>query len=44
MTTLLAIVDRAKDNLFHIEDYVAREMSSGGGSDATAPKVAGGTV
>ena len=28
MTTLLTIVDRAGDNLFDIEDFVAREMNS----------------
>ncbi len=27
MTTLLTIVDRAGDNYFNIEDFVAREMS-----------------
>lgn len=44
MTTLLTIVDRAGDNLFHVEDYVAREMAGGGGVDTTAPKAAGGAV
>ncbi|RVW02261.1 ferritin [Rhodococcus spongiicola] len=41
MTTLLAIVDRAGDNLFDIEEFVAREMSSAVRSDSTAPKIAG---
>lgn len=44
MTTLLTIVDRAGDNLFHVEDYVAREMVGGEGADTTAPKAAGGAV
>ncbi|MEJ8278703.1 ferritin, partial [Pseudonocardia spirodelae] len=40
MSTLLTIVRRAGDDLFHIEDFVAREMARGGGADATAPAVA----
>ncbi|WP_308817525.1 ferritin [Pseudonocardia alni] len=44
MTTLLTIVRRAGDDLFHIEDFVAREMARGGGTDATAPAVAGGAL
>lgn len=43
MTTLLRIADRAGDNLFHLEDFVAREMTHGG-ADATAPAAAGGTL
>ncbi|MFC9786849.1 ferritin [Rhodococcus sp. NPDC127528] len=42
MTTLLTIVDRAGDNLFNIEDFVAREMNSASASDSTAPRPAGG--
>ena len=44
--TLLAVAERAGDNLFHLEDFVARET----GSDATvsvdgaAPAAAGGSV
>ncbi|WP_305093377.1 ferritin [Prescottella sp. R16] len=41
MTTLLTIVDRAGENLFNVEDFVAREMSSTGAVDSTAPRVAG---
>ncbi|MER7010552.1 ferritin [Saccharopolyspora sp. NPDC000359] len=44
MTTLLNVVDRAKGNLFHVEDYLARETVGDEGDDATAPKAAGGTL
>ncbi|BBF98896.1 ferritin BfrB [Pseudonocardia saturnea] len=44
MTTLLTIVRRAGDDLFHIEDFVARELAKGEPADATAPAVAGGRV
>ena len=40
MTTLLRIVHRAGDNLFHVEDFVAREMTAGAGTDPTAPPAA----
>ncbi|AQA02911.1 bacterioferritin [Mycobacterium sp. MS1601] len=43
MSTLLRIADRAGDNLFHLEDFVAREMSVEG-ADATAPAAAGGSL
>lgn len=42
MSDLLKIVDRAGDNLFHVEDYVAREMAATGSIDPTAPSAAGG--
>ncbi|MDI9917782.1 ferritin, partial [Rhodococcus sp. IEGM 1379] len=43
MTTLLTIADRAGANLFDLEDFVSREMSTV--SDTTgAPAAAGGTV
>ncbi|MFC9786848.1 ferritin [Rhodococcus sp. NPDC127528] len=43
MTTLLAIADRAGTNLFDLETFVAREMSSP--EDAVgAPPVAGGSI
>ncbi|WP_430335087.1 ferritin [Rhodococcus sp. ACT016] len=43
MTTLLTIADRAGSNLFDLEDFVAREMSSV--DDASgAPPVAGGKI
>ncbi|WP_312858445.1 ferritin [Pseudonocardia pini] len=44
MSTLLTVVQRAGDNLFHIEDFVARELSKGGATDPSAPPVAGGRV
>jgi len=43
MTTLLRIADRAGANLFHLEDFVAREMSAAA-TDPTAPKAAGGGI
>lgn len=42
MSTLLTVVRRAGDNLFHIEDFVARELAKGEAADNTAPPVAGG--
>ena len=42
MTTLLTIVDRAGDNLFHIEDFVAREMNKKASEATGAPRAAGG--
>ncbi|SEM05263.1 MULTISPECIES: ferritin [Rhodococcus] len=43
MTTLLAIADRAGNNLFHLEDFVAREMNVV--KDASgAPPAAGGSI
>ncbi len=45
MSTLLTVVRRAGDNLFHIEDFVARELSrSADAVDPTAPPAAGGRV
>jgi ferritin len=43
MTTLLRIADRAGANLFHLEDFVAREMASRA-ADPSAPKAAGGNL
>ena len=37
MSDLLKIVDRAGDNLFHVEDYVAREVPGGGHSTPRRP-------
>src|SRR5918998_1299191 len=42
VSTLLTVVERAGDNLFHVEDFVAREMARPAGADPTAPKAAGG--
>lgn len=44
MATLVRIADRAGANLFHIEDFVARELTGGAGPDAGAPKAAGGNL
>lgn len=41
MTTLVRIADRAGANLFHLEDFVARELSAPA-TDAAAPRAAGG--
>jgi ferritin len=43
MTTLLTIADRAGENLFDLEDFIAREMSTAG-PDTTAPTAAGGAI
>jgi ferritin len=40
MTTLVRIADRAGANLFHLEDFVAREMESSAAT--SAPRAAGG--
>lgn len=45
MTTLLAVAERAGDNLFHLEDYLAREqVGDAGQQDASAPEAAGGAL
>lgn len=41
ITTLVRIADRAGANLFHLEDFVARELATAA-TDPTAPKAAGG--
>ncbi|NHC13478.1 ferritin [Motilibacter sp. E257] len=41
MSTLLTIADRAGDDWFKIEDFLAREAVGDGGVDADAPPVAG---
>ncbi|MBO1267307.1 ferritin [Arthrobacter cavernae] len=43
MTTLLNITERA-ENLFDIENYIARETVGGGGHDSSAPPTAGGAI
>ncbi|KUI06896.1 bacterioferritin [Mycolicibacterium acapulense] len=43
MTTLVRIADRAGDDLFRLEDFVARELGSTS-KDVGAPKVAGGSL
>jgi ferritin len=44
MSTLLTVVARAGDNLFHIEDFVNRELAPSGTGDPTAPPSAGPRV
>lgn len=44
MTTLVTVAERAGDNLFHLEDFVARDLSSASIADPTAPKAAGGAL
>jgi bacterioferritin B len=43
MTALVRIADRAGANLFHLEDFVARELAPAV-ADPTAPKAAGGNL
>ena len=42
MSTLLTVVQRAGDQVFQIEDFLARESVGDGGNDPLAPAVAGG--
>ena len=44
MTTLLNIAERAGDNWFDLENYVARESIGDGGNDPSAPPAAGGAL
>jgi len=44
MTTLLNVAERAGDNLFDLENFVARENIGAGGQDTTAPQAAGGAL
>jgi ferritin len=41
ITTLMRVSERAGADLFHLEDFVAREVGAAV-ADATAPKAAGG--
>lgn len=43
MTTLVRIADRAGTNLFHLEEFVAREIGAAP-TDPAAPKAAGGAL
>ena len=43
MTTLLNIAERA-DNLFDIENFIARETIGNSGRDSSAPEAAGGAL
>ncbi|MQA76915.1 MAG: ferritin [Streptosporangiales bacterium] len=44
MDTLLNIVDRAGDNLFHVEDYLVREQVGDDGGNQAQPTAAGGAL
>ncbi|TFB71301.1 ferritin [Cryobacterium glaciale] len=44
MSTLLTIAERAGDNLFDIENFIAREHVGDGGVEADAPSAAGGVL
>jgi bacterioferritin B len=45
MNTLVNVAKRAGDNLFNLEDFIAREgVGDDGAEDPTAPPVAGGKV
>jgi ferritin len=44
MSTLLAVVDRSKGNLFDVENFLARESVGDDAADAGAPTAAGGTL
>jgi bacterioferritin B len=44
MTTLVNVAKRAGDNLFHLEDFLAREITGATADDPTAPTAAGGRV
>lgn len=44
MNTLLTVVNRAGDNWFDLENFVARETVGDGGQDASAPPAAGGAL
>jgi ferritin len=44
MSSLLDVVERAKEQPLLVEDYLVREQPGGHGDDATAPPVAGGSL
>lgn len=44
MTDLLAVVERAKDDPLHGEEYLARQQIGDDGDDPSAPTVAGGAL
>jgi ferritin len=44
MKTLVNVAKRAGDNLFNLEDFLARELVGDAGTDPTAPPAAGGAV
>lgn len=44
MSTLLAVAERAGDNWFHLEEFLAREAVGDSGQDSSAPEAAGGAL
>ena len=44
MAALLTVVERSRDNVMLIEDFLAREAVGDEGADATAPPAAGGAL
>ena len=44
MDTLLRVIDRAKGNLFDVENFLYRETVGDGGQDLEMPPVAGGAL
>jgi len=44
MTELLAIVERGRDNLLHVEEYLSRSASGESRLEAGAPPAAGGAL
>lgn len=44
MTDLLAVVERGKDNLLHVEEYLARSAGGESPLEANAPPAAGGAL
>ena len=44
MNTLLTIIDRAGEDFFKVEDFLARETVGDAGPDPSAPTVAGGAL
>jgi ferritin len=41
MSDLLRVVERSREDVMEVENYMAREHSGGGGTDPTAPRPAG---
>jgi ferritin len=44
MTDLLAVVERGRDNLLYVEEYLARASGGENALEATAPPAAGGAL
>jgi bacterioferritin B len=44
MTELLAVVERGRDNLLHVEEYLARASRGASPLEAGAPPAAGGAL